>query len=75
MSLASLATSQPDPIERPMSADLSAMASAALSPVTDIECPSCLRPITRRFLSYGVDLARILSLGPISLNFSKPSSC
>lgn len=55
------------PIAKPTSAFLSAGASLVPSPVTATTSPSSLRPVTRRYLSSGRDLARTLSSFAIAL--------
>ena len=60
MSLASLATAVPSPIERPTWAALSAGASLVPSPVTATTSLLACRASTRRFLSIGRALAMIL---------------
>ena len=67
----SLATSVPAiPIANPTSAFLSAGASFVPSPVTATTLPNSLRPVTNKYLSSGVDLARTLSLSETSSNLS-----
>lgn len=50
------------PIAKPTSAFLRAGASFVPSPVTATTSPNSLRPVTRRYLSSGRDLARTLKV-------------
>jgi len=61
MSLASLATDVPEPIERPTLAKLSAGASFVPSPVTATTSPCCCNSRTSRCLSSGRARERIFS--------------
>ena len=64
-----LATSVPAmPIANPMSAFLRAGASLVPSPVMATTFSSCLRPVAKRYLSSGDDLASTLSSLTIFLN-------
>jgi hypothetical protein len=78
MSAACLATSVPViPIAKPTSAFLRAGASLVPSPVTATISPSSLRPVTSKYLSSGLDLARTLRVLWICLKasaFLTPSS-
>ena len=59
---ASFATSVPAiPIARPMSAFFKAGASFVPSPVTATTLFNCFNPVTSKYLSSGVDLARTLN--------------
>jgi hypothetical protein len=72
MSDAFLATSVPHwPIANPISALFKAGASFVPSPVTATTLPSAFRPVTRRYLSSGVDLASTFNFFVISLNALK----
>mmetsp|Transcript_39123 Transcript_39123/g.44778 ORF Transcript_39123/g.44778 Transcript_39123/m.44778 type:complete len:210 (-) Transcript_39123:1258-1887(-) len=69
MSAACFATSVPViPIANPTSAFLSAGASFVPSPVTATVSPICLIPVTRRYLSSGLDLARTSKFFQILMN-------
>ena len=58
MAAASLATYVPvSPIANPISAFFSAGASFVPSPVTATTLPLSFKPVTRAYLSYGLDLA------------------
>ena len=71
MAAASRATSVPAiPIANPTSAFLSAGASLVPSPVTATTLPLSLRPVTRAYLSSGLDLARTSKLSLILSNSS-----
>lgn len=71
MPAAYLATYVPaSPIAKPISAFLSAGASLVPSPVIATTLLSCLRPVARRYLSSGEDLARTRSSLTIFLNCS-----
>jgi len=60
---ASRATSVPElPIAKPTSAFLSAGASLVPSPVTATTLFLSLSPVTRQYLSYGLDLAKTSNL-------------
>ena len=62
ISQACFATSVPViPIAKPTSAFLRAGASLVPSPVTATISPNSLRPVTNKYLSSGLDLARTLS--------------
>ena len=59
MSAAYLATSVPDiPIAKPTSAFFKAGASFVPSPVTATTLPNSIKPVTKAYLSSGLDLAR-----------------
>jgi len=61
ISAACLATSVPViPIANPTSAFFRAGASLVPSPVTATTSPNSLRPVTKRYLSSGLDLANTL---------------
>jgi hypothetical protein len=78
MSAACLATSVPViPIAKPTSAFFRAGASLVPSPVTATVSPSSLKPVTSKYLSSGLDLAKTLSVFHIYLKaaaFLTPSS-
>src|SRR5580693_964895 len=78
MSAACLATSVPViPIAKPTSAFLRAGASLVPSPVTATVSPISLRPVTNKYLSSGLDLAKTLRDFQIDLKavmFLTPSS-
>ena len=65
MSLTSLARAVPSPIERPTWAFLNAKASFVPSPVTATTSPHCCKRDTRRALSSGLALDRMLRPGII----------
>ena len=68
---ASLAISVPAiPIANPTSAFFKAGASLVPSPVTATTCFLSMSPVTRAYLSSGLDLASTDSLGTISSNFA-----
>jgi hypothetical protein len=57
------------PIAKPTSAFLRAGASFVPSPVTATTYPLYLRPVTRAYLSYGLDLAKTNNLSLILSNY------
>ncbi len=68
---ASLATSVPQiPMANPTSAFLRAGASLVPSPVTATTFPLSLRPVTKQYLSSGLDLAKTSNLSLILSNSS-----
>lgn len=70
ISAAYLATSVPlIPIAKPTSALLRAGASFVPSPVTATTSPLSFKPVTRAYLSYGLDLAKTTNLSFIFLNY------
>ena len=58
------------PMANPTSAFLSAGASLVPSPVTATTFPFCLKPVTRAYLSSGLDLAKTSNLSLILSNYS-----
>jgi hypothetical protein len=67
----SLATYVPAiPMANPTSAFLRAGASLVPSPVTATTSPLYLSPVTRAYLSYGLDLAKTNNLSLILSNYS-----
>ena len=69
ISAASLATSDPViPMEIPISAYLMAGESLTPSPVTATTYPLYFKPVTRAYLSSGLDLAKTKSLSLILSN-------
>lgn len=71
MADASLATSVPQiPIANPTSAFLRAGASLVPSPVTATIFPLSFKPVTKQYLSSGLDLAKTSNLCWILSNYS-----